>query len=340
MREPLPCTAGPRPHTPPRSPPAMTDGLPPARNGRPTGASRRRMRNPSTDLYSAERGQSTNCSKSSRTTTSKARAGRAMSRPRGTVRASTLGRASRPRRSDRPVNASGPMSGVRPLRPSSPRRDVARGERRHGQDVRNRRSGRATRRRGRAAGETPGRDFHAHGDRRIARAGSRPTRDGGPGTRTCARRRGTASGRPRARVARGWLRRRRGDTAAPTRQRRLGLRRGHHRDHARLLPARARRPRRRRRRRARRDVRRGPVGPRRGGRRRPLRPPLPPSRTAAVRQSRGSANRAGRDRQPSRTPRAGGAARRETRLGLGQCGADSRKSCARKSSCASDAAES
>ena len=116
--------------------------------------------------------------------------------------------------------------------------------------------------------------------------------------------------------------------AAPARRCGRGLRRRDDRDHARLLPARARGTRRRRRRRARRDVRRGPVRSRRGGRRRPLRAPLPPSRAAAVRPSRGPRGSAG-PRSATRSPASSRSSDApETRRRRGRCGAVSPRPCA------------
>ena len=124
------------------------------------------------------------------------------------------------------------------------------------------------------------------------------------------------------------LRRRGGGAAAPARRRRLGLRRRHDRDHARLLPARARGTRRRRRRRARRDVRRGPVRSRRGGRRRPLRAPLPPRRAAAVRPGRGARGSA-EPRSATHSPASSRSSDAPaTRRRRGRCGAVSPKPCA------------
>ena len=56
-------TATPRPPTPPRSPPARTDGRPRRRSGRRTGGSRRRTRSRSTGSCSAGRGRSPSCSR-------------------------------------------------------------------------------------------------------------------------------------------------------------------------------------------------------------------------------------------------------------------------------------
>ena len=67
-------------------------------------------------------------------------------------------------------------------------RDRARGERRHRQDVHDRRAGRALRRRGHAARAAPARDLHAHGDRRAARARPRAARQRRAGPRPRARR--------------------------------------------------------------------------------------------------------------------------------------------------------
>ena len=67
--------------------------------------------------------------------------------------------------------------GVRRQRPAAGRRDRARGERGHRQDVHDRRAGGALRGRGHAAGRAAARDLHADGDRRAARPRARAAGD-------------------------------------------------------------------------------------------------------------------------------------------------------------------
>ena len=101
--------------------------------------------------------------------------------------------------------------------------------------------------------------FTPDGHRRAAGAGPRAARHRRARAARAARTAASAGGRTTSSRSSPLLR----DDELALRRRRLAagarrLRRRHHRDHARLLPAGARRPRRRRRRRARRHVRRGP----------------------------------------------------------------------------------
>ena len=205
---------------------------------------------------------------------------------------------------------------VRRHRPAADRRDRARGERGHRQDVHDRRAGGALRGRRAspleqlllvtftrmATGELRDRvrERLVSAEQGLARAlaGAPPDRDEVV--------RLLCDGPPRG-----------GRAAPPPARARAGrLRQRDDRDHPRLLPGGARRARRGRRRRAGRDVRGGHRRPRRGGRRRPLPAPLPLGRRpAGLRPRAGAADRPRRDRQPGDADRAARGRRRTTVAG-------------------------
>ena len=86
---------------------------------------------------------------------------------------------------------------LRRLRPAPDRRDRARGQRGHRQDVHDRRAGRPLRRRGHPAGADPDGDVHAHGHRRAARARPRAAGQRRAGARARAGGRAAAGRRGR-----------------------------------------------------------------------------------------------------------------------------------------------
>ena len=105
---------------------------------------------------------------------------------------------------------------LRRLRPAADRRDRARGERGHRQDVHDRRARRPLRRRGHPARADPDGDVHAHGHRRAARARARAAGQRRAGAR--ARAGGRAAG---GRRGRGAARHRRADRWSRLRRERL-----------------------------------------------------------------------------------------------------------------------
>ncbi len=118
-----------------------------------------------------------------------ATAGTTPRRPASAATRSGCGtRSSEPRRSSSGEHADRHPA-LRRLRPAADRGDGPRGERRHRQDVHDRRPGRALRRRGDAARAAAARDLHAHGDRRAARARPRAAGQRRAGARPRAGRR-------------------------------------------------------------------------------------------------------------------------------------------------------
>ncbi len=131
----------------------------------------------------------------------------------GRLARAAVGRPARPRGGERPVSDVLRGPGVRCLRPAAHRRHRARGQRGNGQDVHDRRAGRALRGRGHAAGATAAGHLHPDRHRRAARARARAAAQRRAGA--ARRLAGMARRRPRAGPAR---RRppRRGERAAAT----------------------------------------------------------------------------------------------------------------------------